>query len=115
MIKRQKSLFLDGKTILLGNGLNLCFNHGCSWKEIFGGDNSVPFYLKHRNIKKFNIEKICDDLDKSTNISEEYINYVHTLIELGFTNFLTTNFTYEIEYSLLILDPSLSDIFLSNA
>lgn len=90
------------KFLLLGNGVNRAFNNGKSWEDYCGDYGSdVPLNLR------VSLRNLSDKTNNFSNIfanikpSNEYITYVKKLIKFGFTHFITTNFSYELEYSLL--------------
>lgn len=99
---RKKYFYSNGKAVFIGNGLNRAFNDGLSWEELFDNANisDVPFSLKHSLFKNMSIGEVAKKLDNKK-VTSDFQQYIFELIEMGFTTFLTTNFTYEIEYSLL--------------
>lgn len=102
---RKRSFYSRGKTVFIGNGLNRVFNNGCSWDELFGkstkeNSDSIPYPLKVR-FYETNVKDIIDKLEQTFIISDGYISIIHSFVNNGFLNFITTNYTYEIEYSLL--------------
>lgn len=104
---RKISFYLHGKTILLGNGLSRTFNSSPSWSELLGVNDKriekLPYPLKLRLID-IKIEQVLFKLEKHLTPTEEYASIIKRLVRNGFVNFLTTNYTYEIEYSLLPLN-----------
>ena len=98
---RKCSFYSSGKTIFIGNGLNRAFNGGSSWDELVGIDTTdVPYTLRLRLSNK-NLDDAIKELEENFCVSDEFAAYIEKLVDSGFHNFLTTNYTYEIEYSLL--------------
>lgn len=101
---RKRYFYCRGKVILVGNGLSRAFNNSPSWDELLKTQGceleGLPYPLKLRcsNLKK---DDLIIALDGHSIPSDEYASIIRKLVDNGFVIFLTTNYTYEIEYSLL--------------
>lgn len=94
--------YLNGKTIFLGNGLTRALINDVSWNSLFPNvSESIPFSLRHRMIDNFSLEEVLEKIGKDTKPTPKFQEVIISLIEAGFSNFITTNYTYEIEYSLV--------------
>ena len=98
-----KPLYYDTSRhfVFLGNGLNRAFKNNDGWEELLHEKfENVPlplcFSLDKRLIKKELAERLNENV-----YSEELAHYIRKLVEVGFTDFITTNYSYEIEYSLI--------------
>lgn len=98
-----KPIYYNSKTrfIFLGNGLNRAFQKTNSWDELVKiKQDKVPYQLLLSLDQNTSKKDICSSL-LSTNISSSLQEIINKLVFLGFTDFLTTNYSFEIEYSLL--------------
>ena len=102
--KKRPIRYVD-KAILIGNGLNQAFNNFLSWKDLMkeivktntdGVPNTLIPLLDDDTIKL-----VLEKLSSLSYPSEEFSELIINLVNSGFNNFLTTNYTYEIEYDLL--------------
>ena len=98
-----KPIYYDknNKFIFLGNGLNRAFQKSDAWTELVKNKvNNVPYPLLLSLDSNITREKLSLKLDNPY-ISEGLQDIIFKLIDLGVTSFLTTNYSYEIEYSLI--------------
>ena len=104
--------------LLLGNGINRCFDNGISWDRLLSemSDNrytedsikslALPSALKAMLVTGDNTEEaIKSHLDSfSMSIAKAQSELLNSLFEIGFDEVLTTNYTYELEAAALNIE-----------
>ena len=103
--------------LLLGNGLNLCIeDYGISWnallksisldeyKNLINEFKNVPYPLKPVIFTKDHVDKSIDKFAKRLmpkKLCNEHTELIKSFADLPFDAILTTNYSYEIEQSVL--------------
>ena len=104
--------------LLLGNGINRCFDNGISWDKLLSelSDNKyteddiknigIPAALKAMLVTGGKTEEAIKNHvgSFSNSLADDQSRMINSIFEIGFDEVLTTNYTYELEAAALGVD-----------